>query len=110
MINIFTGLEDKTNLLNKYHEHCDVAQKLFHAEKRVSVTVRINLVRNRKRALFKTIYRQKPVVTLNLLILRRHAWIKNVLKNAGIFSLLLGCAAATKYIQTPNIFCVSLSV
>ena len=46
MINIFTGLEDKTNLLNEYHEHCDVAQKLFHAEKRVSVTVRINLVRN----------------------------------------------------------------
>ena len=39
--------------INEYQGHCDVIQKLIHAEKWVLVTVRINLARNWKRALFR---------------------------------------------------------
>ena len=38
--------KSKTFHEQKYQEHCDVIQKLNHAEKCVLATVRINLTRN----------------------------------------------------------------
>ena len=33
MINIFSDLEDESNFVNEYQEHCDKIQILIHAEK-----------------------------------------------------------------------------
>ena len=50
-MNISIGLDDQKHFINEYQGHYDATQKLYHAEKWVLSTVRINFAQNWKRVL-----------------------------------------------------------